>query len=128
MYLFLDDDPGRAALACQRWPKEKSNNTMWCTTAAETISVLKDYWKELEEVHLDHDLGGDTWVDSRRDDCGMEVVRWFENIPELRLEKYKDVKFIIHSWNFPAAREMHLRLLDLGLKSHLVPFGTVKLP
>jgi hypothetical protein len=126
MILFLDDDQNRAALAYQRWPKEKRDKTMWCTTAAEAISVLKDYVEVLEEVHLDHDLGGEHWVDSRRPDCGMEVVRWLQNIPKPRLQQYKKIRFVIHSWNFPAAREMHLKLLDLKLHSELIPFGHTK--
>ena len=126
MILFLDDCANRAALAYQRWPEDKRNNTMWCTTAAEAIDVLKDYVDDLEEVHLDHDLGGEHFVDSRREDCGMEVVRWLQNIPHARLLRYRKIKFVTHSWNFPAARSMHLKLLDLGLDSELIPFGTTK--
>lgn len=120
LILFLDDDPNRAALAYQRWPTEKKNRTIWATTAEETISILKDY--ELEEAHLDHDLGGEHYVNSAREDCGMEVVRWIERSTDQQ-EKLKKTHFIIHSWNIPAAIQMEKRLKALGFKVSRIPFG-----
>jgi hypothetical protein len=120
MIVFLDDSPERAALAYQRWPAKKSNSTIWVTTAQETIDILKEY-KDIEEVHLDHDLGGEIDVHSERDDCGMEVVRWLE---DTSLSKFNSTEFIIHSWNMHAAKEMKARLQKLGLKVRIHPFGT----
>jgi hypothetical protein len=122
MILFLDDDPNRAALAYQRWPEKRRSHTIWCTTAAEAISVLKDY--DLTEAHLDHDLGGESFVDTRREDCGMEVVRWLEHVEDLK--KYETCRFICHSWNIPAGRRMVERLQALGLKAEHIPFGMTR--
>ncbi len=121
MILFLDDDPYRAALAYQRWPEDKKSNTIWTRTAEEAIDVLRDY--ELSEAHLDHDLGGEHFVNSAREDCGMEIVRWLESRPTAELQKFLTCKFTVHSWNIPAGREMTERLTKLGLKATQTPFG-----
>ena len=123
MILFLDDDRNRAALAYQRWPKEKVNNTMWVETAADAIEILKGYADCLEEAHLDHDLGGEHYVDSRREDTGMEVVRYLERISEEELKKFESTKFIVHSWNTYAGKHMAERLQKLGLSAIYRPFG-----
>jgi hypothetical protein len=120
--LFMDDDQNRAALAYQRFPPEKRDRTIWCETAVAAIDVLENY--ELDEAHLDHDLGGDHFVDTRREDCGMEVVRWIEHRSADGLEKLMDCQFIIHSWNIPAGRTMTSRLQKLGLKVIQKPFGS----
>ena len=121
MILFLDDDPHRAALAYQRFPPEKRDYTIWCTTAAEAIDILENY--DLSEAHLDHDLGGEHYVHSGREDCGMEVIRWIEHRSPDELEKLKKTLFIVHSWNVPAALNMEVRLRALGLKVKRIPFG-----
>lgn len=117
--LFLDDSPERAALQYQRWPEEKRYRTIWAMTAEEAISVLNEY--DLDEAHLDHDLGGTQFQDSRSDNCGMEVVRWLENNLQ---SKHKTTLFIVHSWNLPAGARMVERLRELGLQVHQIPFGT----
>jgi hypothetical protein len=120
--LFLDDDPNRAALAYQRWSEERRSNTIWCTTAEECLSVLQDDY-DLTEAHLDHDLGGATFVDTRREDCGMEVVRWLENRTPKQLKKFEKCQFICHSWNIGAGRTMTERLKKIGLQATQLPFG-----
>jgi hypothetical protein len=57
---------------------------------------------------LDHDLGGEVYVDPSRPDCGMEVVRWMaENRPEVG-------RVIIHSLNTSASLEMERQLRAAG--------------
>ena len=124
MYLFLDDDVNRAALAYQRFPKEKRDATVWVKTAADAITSLRDFKYQLIEVHLDHDLSGETFCDSRREDCGMEVVRYLESLPEEEIKIFESCKFICHSHNYPACSEMRDRLEALGLKAEYKPFGT----
>ncbi len=123
MILFLDDDHNRAALAYQRWPKEKVNKTMWVETAADTIEVLSGYTDSFEEIHLDHDLGGEHFVDTRREDTGMEVIRYLERIPGVELKKFESTKFTVHSWNLYAGKQMTERLQRLGLDAIYKPFG-----
>ena len=124
MIVWMDDDPKRAALAHQRMTPEKRDRTMWAMTAEATIEILANYADVLEEVHLDHDLGGARYVNSDREDCGMEVVRWLERLPTSKLQVFLKCKFIVHTWNIPAGQEMEKRLKDLGLKAEHVPFGT----
>lgn len=120
MILFLDDNPIRAALAYQRWPKAKRNSTIWVETAQEAISIFKEYREDMTEAHLDHDLGGTQYQDSRAENCGMEVVRFLEREPE----KFTHIKIVCHSYNFPAGREMGARLQAKGYKVSVRPFGT----
>lgn len=121
--LFLDDDPNRAAITYQRWPREKCDNTIWCSTVNTTILVLEDYGTELLEVYLDHDLGGETYVNSEREDSGMEVVRWLESLSKESLKAFEGTTFICHSHNLRAGRNMTFRIRALGLHSKQIPFG-----
>jgi hypothetical protein len=105
MILFLDDD--------------LVSNTIWATTTEEAITTLRDY--DIDEAHLDHDLGGETYVHSGREDCGMEVVRWIEKLDNLK--KFEKTLFVCHSWNLDAGRKMMERLTKLGLRATQLPFG-----
>ena len=126
MILFLDDDAQRAVLAYNRMSIEDRSNTIWCTTAKEAIQTAWDYRDRLTKVSLDHDLEGQQYMNTKREDCGMEVVRFLEKKHRLEPEEFKKLKetlFIIHSWNFHAAPIMQERLSNLGLNSVWIPFG-----
>lgn len=109
--LFLDDDPRRARAFLAEYP-----DAVWVTTVAECVEKLSEPW---DEVHLDHDLGGEEHVDVGRDDCGMAVVRWlaFEPRRHLRL-----TRFFVHSHNGPAAYVMLLQLKSQGHRVVASPF------
>jgi len=114
--LFLDDDPTRGDSFLKRFP-----DTVWVTTAADCIEELQKHsWPT---VCLDHDLGGEVYVDSNREDCGMEVVRWLEN---------HDVsvgQIIIHSYNFYAVGIMKNVLVKAGYDAVRIPFADlIKMP
>lgn len=115
--LFLDDDPNRQAWAKKHY--DVGNNYFAAaTTAQEAIDWLE--WGEPEgffdEVYLDHDLGGEQFVDSELKNCGMEVVRWMEdNRPSVG-------KVTIHSLNTVAALEMSRRLSDARYAVRHKPF------
>lgn len=121
--LFLDDDPLRAVLAYNRMDDDRRNRTVWVTTASEAIKVLTTCVDRFAEVHLDHDLGGETFVNSAREDCGMEVVRFIESLNETELKTFERCKFIVHTYNYPAGRNMASRLQSAGLNVTYVPFG-----
>lgn len=87
-----------------------------CKTAEEAISKLQ-LEEEWHIVWLDHDLGGETFVDSGREDCGMEVVRWIER------EQPTIHNIIVHSWNPDAARAMQRALKKAGYHVVYIPFG-----
>jgi hypothetical protein len=110
--LFLDDDPARASVFLEANP-----DAVWVQTVAECVARLAEPW---DEVHLDHDLGGEHFVDSSREDCGMEVVRWLAKEPRPNLRR---TKFTVHSHNLAAAFEMALRLQGLGHQVETRPFG-----
>lgn len=111
MILFLDDDPRRTRRFRSYYPS--------CSTAAtalEMIKLLDGLSETADAVYLDHDLGRETFVDSDRSDCGMEVVRWIvENKPPVR-------EFIVHSLNHYAAQTMVKLLRDSGYDAKAIPF------
>ena len=111
--LFLDDDPARAAVFLAHHP-----DAVWVQTTPECVAKLAERW---DEVHLDHDLGGETFVDPARPDCGMEVVRWLIAAPRRHLAR---ASFTVHSHNMMAAYEMVLRLQGAGFRAEARPFGT----
>ena len=110
--LFLDDDPGRAEAFLAVNPE-----AVWVQTAAECIAKLEEPW---DEVHLDHDLGGEHFVDCGRDDCGMEVVRWLCLGPRPHL---KQTRFQVHTHNPNAAMMMGLQMMMNGFAVTVRPFG-----
>jgi hypothetical protein len=110
--LFLDDDPDRASAFLEAHP-----DAIWVQTVPECVEKLAEAW---DEVHLDHDLGGELYVDVNRDDCGLEVVRWLAKEPRRHLRK---ARFTVHSHNMVAAFEMTYRLQGLGFRVEARPFG-----
>ncbi len=119
--VWLDDDPNRAALQFQRMSKKDQERTFWVQTVEETLDMLENYRERLDIVSLDHDLGGEQLVHTGREDCGMEVIRWLE---KQDAKKYSHVRFIVHSWNIPAAIKMTERLRAKGYRVIRQPFGT----
>jgi len=118
--VFLDDDPGRAAIHYQRISEVDQQRTFWVQTVPETIEILIRYKDRLETVSLDHDLNGETYVHSGREDCGSEIVRWLEK-HDAKL--YAHVKFIVHSHNEHSGPRMVERLRAAGYTSYYSPFG-----
>jgi hypothetical protein len=110
--LFLDDDPERAEIFLKENP-----HAIWVTTVAECLSRLNESW---EEVHLDHDLGGQTFVDSHAEDCGMEVIRWLCKEPHAHL---KECHFVVHTHHAMAGLLMVLQMRGFGYLAELRPFG-----
>lgn len=120
--LFLDNDPNRAAVHCQRLSDEDRSRTFWVRTVPETIKVFEDYRERLEEASLEYDLGEEPNAHPSRDDCGLEVVRYLEKADN----RYKHIRFVIHSWNVRQAAKMVSRLKDAGYTVEAAPFGTRK--
>jgi hypothetical protein len=91
-------------------------------TVPDCLTKLAEEW---DEVHLDHDLGGEHFVDLSRQDCGMEVVRWICLEPRPHL---KATQFFVHSHNPNAATMMGMQLMSNGFPVELRPFGAPPLP
>ena len=110
--LFLDDDQRRASAFLEIHP-----DAVWVQTVEGCLERLAEPW---DEVHLDHDLGGETFVDPARDDCGMAVVRWLGRGHGPHLG---GARFVVHSHNPHAACVMVLHLLVMGFQVESRPFG-----
>jgi hypothetical protein len=126
MILFLDPDPKRAALAYQRMNEEDQSNTIWCKTFEEGQTTLWNYRDELTEVHMEHDLSGTPYMNTRSEESGMELVRYLERLSihhDDVFGAYKKMEFTIHTWNDHAGPIMVERLRKIGLKVELKPFG-----
>jgi hypothetical protein len=111
--LFLDDDPLRAELFLNDHP-----SATWVTTVSDCVARLEDVW---DEVHLDHDLGGKTFVDSNAEDCGMEVIRWLCKEPRNHLKR--TTQFFVHTHNAAAGLLMVLQMRSNGYNAEFRPFG-----
>ncbi len=127
MILFLDPDPKRAVLAHQRMNEEDRSNTIWAKTYEEGQVTLWVYKNELTEVHLEHDLSGTPYMNTRSEESGMEIVRYLEKLETHHgdvFPVYTKMKWVIHSWNEIAAPKMLKRMRKIGLTVDWVPFGT----
>lgn len=108
--LFLDDSQKRIKRFLTEHP-----HAHVVETAPDAIAALQA--RKWKKVYLDHDLGGEAWVDPKRPDTGSEVVRWVvENKPEVK-------EFIVHSHNHLAAPFMARALIEAGYETSYIPFN-----
>lgn len=108
--LFLDDDPARQKIFQSNCP-----SATIVATSAECINKLTNAVWDI--VFLDHDLGGEIFVDSNREDTGMEVARW------LSVNKKEIGQIIVHSHNPAGAANMSSLLKASGYNTLEVPFS-----
>lgn len=113
--LFLDDDFRRTDEFLARM-RAQPCTLVTVTTVEECIVRLGE--RSYDLVLLDHDLGGETFVDSARDDTGMEVVRWLKGNPG------DHAGFVVHSMNAVAAAAMYFELSGMGYPVHQAVFGS----
>ena len=111
--LFLDDDrtrldkARRSFIGCVFHEAE---------TAEEAIRLLKEN-SPYDLVSLDHDLGGQIYVQSD-EVSGYEVAIFIPTMDEDKLPK----RIIIHSFNPVGAVNMQRVLEDGGIRSLRIPF------
>ncbi len=110
--LFLDDDAGRAQTFLSRHPQ-----AVWIKTVGECLEKLVESW---DEVHLDHDLGGRTFVAVSETDCGMEVIRW---LCREERDHLRTTRFFVHTHNSVAGLLMVLQMRTSGYRAEFRPFG-----
>jgi hypothetical protein len=110
--LFLDDDPRRAEVFLAEHP-----HAVWVESVADCLSQLEAAW---DEVHLDHDLGGNQLVAVDSVDCGMEVIRWICMEPRDHL---RSCQFLVHTHNLVAGLLMVMQMQSAGFKAEFRPFG-----
>lgn len=113
--LFLDDDTARIQRV--NLIIDADIDVTIVSTAAECIDRLKEA-EDWDLICLDHDLGGQVFVNSSREDCGMEVVRYLMQYPE----RHTASKILVHSWNGYAGNAMRLSLKTSGYDVDYEPF------
>ncbi len=113
--LFLDDDHRRTSTFRDALSRIKCD-LITVETAEECIAALTG--RTFDLVLLDHDLGGEIYCDSSREDCGMEVVRWIRGNPA------PHGAFIVHTMNPVAAATMYFELGAMGYRVAQAPFGS----
>lgn len=108
--LVLDDDHNRLKVFKSQIPNGKQFET------AEAVIAGIQGNTPIDVLFLDHDLGGETYVDSAEKNTGMEVVRWIvANKPVIN-------QIIVHSHNHPAGVQMTTELTNAGYKTEYIPF------
>lgn len=117
--LVLEDDESRIKKFMQYIP-----NVTITTTAKECIEQLEK--SNFDIVFLDHDLGGEVFVNSSNNDTGMEVVRWLcsHKLSKNTMELYNTL-FLIHSLNLVAVENMGIKLQECGYSAKRIPFITI---
>jgi hypothetical protein len=90
---------------------------LWVKTVAECLEQLREVW---DEVHLDHDLGGKTFVDTSSEDSGMQVIRWLCQEPRVHL---RETAFLVHTHNAAAGLLMVLEMRRSGYQAEFRPFA-----
>lgn len=114
--LFLDDDPVRIGQFLDWCPHEARVET----TAEGIIEALQQSEGRVHTLFLDHDLGGEVYVDSDRPDCGMEVVRFLcQNNEEIGL-------IVVHTHNEECAKRMVVSLSESGYCVFREGFGSAE--
>jgi CheY-like chemotaxis protein len=94
--LVLDDDENRLII----FRRKLIGHVVTCvTTSTEAIQQLESY--QFDVVCLDHDLGGQAFVESGPG-TGYEVAQWLATN-----ENRQPQQIFIHSFNEPAAKRMH---------------------
>lgn len=87
---ILEDDPFRMELF-RAYLKE--HEIFHCETAEDAIATLGEN-SDFDLIFLDHDLGGEAFVDSANDNTGAAVARWLA-----KSEYPRSVSITIHSLN-----------------------------
>ena len=95
--LFLDDDPNRQRMAFRYFAGHELSQA---ETAEQAIKML-DKYSPYDLVHLDHDLGGKTFVPSD-EVSGYQVAKHIAQMSGDRLPK----RVVVHSYNFAGAKNM----------------------
>lgn len=99
--LLLEDDLNRVREFEKRVSELNENSLLVHTkTAIDCINKLKT--DKFELILLDHDLGGEIYVDSNREDTGSEVARWISN----NRQSVNGAIIITHSYNIVGAKNI----------------------
>lgn len=115
--LVLEDDPIRQLKFKERFSEKGNISYTMVETAEDCKSMLKKF--EYEAIFLDHDLGGEVYVDSESQNTGGEVARWIESN---RSEISGNPLFVIHSLNTVGSEYMSNLISKSFDEVYRIPF------
>ena len=98
---ILEDDPTRIFQLLRALPLVAD---VCITTSAEAALDRLKQWEQFDLMFLDHDLGGQVYVDSDERNTGYQVAKWIAN------EEIECPAIFIHTMN-PAGAERMLSVL-----------------
>lgn len=114
--LFLDDDLARHKAFARLAIGHEMDPV---TTAAQAIGALRE--NEYDLVALDHDLGGNVFVDSNSPEgTGYTVAKAMAEDQSLKRPRH----VVVHSFNPAGVERIVNRLSDAGFSVQAAPFGT----
>jgi len=93
---ILEDSPERITAFFQMFDGQNITVT---NTAISAKTILDN--QRFDMIFLDHDLGGQTFVDSECENTGWQIAK---HIPKT---SNCNTRVLIHSWNSPAASRMN---------------------
>lgn len=99
---------------------------VWRQTADEAIEALGEENPGFDLILLDHDLGGQVYVESGPG-TGQEVAEWLaRNVYQPQfLHRVPQPRVVVHSWNPDGGKRMFNTLTDAGYDVDRVYFGKV---
>lgn len=112
----LEDDPGR-----HRGFREALYESNADLTIVEDVKTAKAaFVPPYDIICLDHDLGGEIFVDSSEENTGFQFVRWLcmDAAPDMRT-----TPIFVHSYNPEGASRMYRMLLSSGYTAYRMPYG-----
>lgn len=112
--LVLEDDKNRIASFKKAF--EHRFDVTYVDQAAKCVDVMFDaanLGEAFDVIFLDHDLGGQVYVNEEESNTGSEVVRWMIEDDRPALEQ---PQIVIHSMNTPAAINMENNLKRAGFE------------
>lgn len=123
--LILEDDLQRIELFQQALAHLGHDVAVFEKADDATAELYAD--SDYDLIFLDHDLGGESFVDSRRDDTGAAVARWLADEDTCEGKMYsRGVSIVIHSMNPVGQRTMLSTLQDAGFKfTKIIPFSQI---
>jgi response regulator of citrate/malate metabolism len=111
---ILEDDPNR--MKTLRGVLI-SHEIVWSDTV-DKAKELFDKEKPFDLILLDHDLGGEIFVDSELPNTGFQFVKFLAE----NKEAINNAQIILHTMNRPGAERMHHHLKDNGILGFMIPF------
>ena len=113
----LEDDPNRIETIKNRFGKKA--NFIFTVNIQEAKEKFNPVNENYDLIMLDHDLGGQVYVDSKENNTGAEFCRW------ILKNKFNLPQVIIHSHNIVGAEIMEEYLIKGGHNVLKIPFGNL---